>query len=135
MFSAVRIEDGLGVDLVRAERERLHGPAEGLRLANRGERSERCVQRWNAAPVEASAMAARALSGQGSPGPLRIVCSVDQSPEVHRACGDSGVAAGRNPVEICMDMIGAAFTQQPIRRGAAEARQGLGAEPGVGGER
>ena len=34
-----------------------------------------------------------------------------------------------------MNVIGLALAQQQVRRGAAEARQRLGAEPGVGGER
>ena len=109
MFFAERIEDGLGISLVSTERERLHGTAQRLRFVNGSERRERSVQGRNAAPVEAPAMAARALAGQGSPGPLWIVCPVDQSAKAHQACTNSGVAASRDSIEIGMDMIGSAF--------------------------
>ena len=130
-----RIEDGLRIALVRAKGERLHRPAERLRFTYGRQRSEGGVERGKPAPVEAPAVTTRALARQGRPGPLRIVCPVDQPPEPHQERARSRMAARHNPVEIGVHMIGPAFAHQRIRRGAAEARQRLGAKPGIGRER
>lgn len=58
--------------------------------------------------------------------------TISQAAVAHQACMDSRIAAGHDSVEICVHVIGPAFAQQVIRRGAAEAWQRLGAEPGVG---
>ena len=129
------IEDGLRIDLVRAKGERLHRPAERLRFTYGGQRGQGSAERRKPAPVEAPAVTARSLARQGRPGPLRVVCPVDQPPEPHQERARSRMAARHHPVEPGMHVIGPAFAHQRIRRGAAEARQRLGAKPGIGRER
>ena len=129
------IEDGLRIDLVRAKGERLHRSAERLRFTYGDQRGQGSVERRKPAPIEAPAVTARSLARQGRPGPLRVVCPVDQPPEPHQERARSRIAARHHPVETGMHVIGPAFAHQQIRRGAAEARQRLGAKPGIRRER
>ena len=129
------IEDRLRIDLTGAKGERLHRPAERLRFSYGGQRGQGGIQRRKTTPVEAPTVTTRALARQGCPGPLRIVCPVDQSPEPHQESARSRIAARHDPVEVGMHVIGLAVAHQQVRRGAAEARQRLGAKPGIGRER
>ena len=104
-----RIDDRLDIDLIGTEGERLHWPAQGLRFAYGRHRRERSIERRDAAPVETPTMTARALPGQGGPGPLRIVCPVNQAAEPHHQSTDSGVAAGHDAFEIGVHVVGPAF--------------------------
>ena len=58
-----RIEDGRGINLICAERERLHGPAQRLRFANGGQRGKGRVECRYAPSIEAPTVTARALAG------------------------------------------------------------------------
>ena len=59
---------------------------------------------------------------------------VQNTLEPHYETIESGISHRHDPVEIGMDVIGLAFAQQQSRGGAAEARQRLGAEPGISRE-
>ena len=130
-----RIDNRLDIDLIGAQGERLHRPAQWLRLAYGGQWREGGIERRDAAPVETPAMTASPLAGQRRPGPLRIVRPVSQAPESHQESANSGIAAGHDAVEIGVYVVGPAFAQQLIRCGATETAQRLGAEPSIGGER
>lgn len=134
LSSVQRIEDGLDIDLTGAERERLHRPARRLRFAQCAERIERGVERSHTAPVETPAAAARALAGQGLPGPLRTMRTLDQPPKPHQEGADSRITARHDAIKIGMHVIGPALAYQKVGRGPAEAGQRLGAKPGIGCE-
>ena len=116
------IEDRLRIDLIRAKGEWLHRPAERLRFSYGRQRSEGGIERGEPPPVETPAVTTRALARQRRPGPLRIVCPIDQPPEPHQGRVRSRMATRHDPVEIGVHMSGPAVAHQRIRRGAAETR-------------
>ena len=115
-----RIHDGLGVDLVGAERQGLHGPAQRARFTDSRYEGKGCVERLDPGPVEPSTMATCAVAGGGSPCLLRIVRTINGPDETsHHA---SGVAAGHDAVQIGMHVVRPTLAHQLIGCHAAEAR-------------
>ena len=98
------------------------GPPAALRVWRSTERA-RGIESGNAAPVETSAVTARALAGKWHPGPVRIVRPVNQSPEPHRESESSGISARHDSVEIGVDVIGPDFAQQHVRHGTCDSRR------------
>ena len=79
------IEDRLGVNIVSAEHERLHGPPKWLRFPKSRQRSEGCVECGNAAAVESTTMETCTLTGQGRSVPLWIVRPINPPAKTHQA--------------------------------------------------
>lgn len=127
-----RVENRIGIHLVRTKNQRLHPPTDRADFSHRSRQGKGHVDGSKAYAVESSSPATRAFAGQRRPRPARIVGPVDNRLKMHLSREGSGVAAIQNLIQIGVHHVGLSVSHELAWGHAGKAGQRLGSEPGIG---